>query len=58
MYCEALYTTRYMGPVLPFMALGAFFAGARLAERYRIPFVPGWLTERRIVAESVSIGPS
>lgn len=58
MYCEALYTTRYMGPVLPFMALGALFAGARLAERYRIPFVPGWLTERRLVAEPVSIGPS
>ena len=47
MYCEALYTTRYMGPVLPFMALGALFAGARLAEHYRISFVPAWLTERR-----------
>jgi hypothetical protein len=40
MYCEALYTTRYMGPVLPFMALGALFASARLLERYR-PAV-GW----------------
>jgi hypothetical protein len=58
MYCEALYTTRYMGPVLPFMALGVLFAGARLAERYLIPFVPRWLAGRRIVAEPVSIGPS
>ena len=34
-YCEAMYTTRYMTVVLPFMAMGALFAARRLGEHYK-----------------------
>ncbi len=58
MYCEALYAARYMAPVLPFMALSALFAGIRLAEHYRIPFIPVWLTKRDRFDKSIPISSS